>query len=334
MALDNKIDFVITWVDENDLKWQKEFEYYSTKETQYINTDTCRYRDWDTLRYWFRGVEKFAPWVNKIYFVTYGHLPKWLNTNNPKLVIVKHEDFIPHEYLPTFKSDTIEFFFHKIKGLSDQFVYFNDDMFLIDDISPERFFRKGLPCDIGGLSVVTNKGMFGCSLYRALDLIRANFNKKKAVSHNRSKWYSLVYPRLSIHNLLKFRQTNFTGFINHHQPQGYLKKTYDDVWEHCKKDLGRSCSDKFRTYGNISHWLIRYWQLASGSFTPYNVFKDGKVYFLSDKNISDSVDCISHQKKKLVCLNDGEHATHFEDYKEKILRAFEQILPEKSSFEL
>ena len=98
MAMVNKIDFVITWVDDSDPKWRKEFEYYSAKESRCINTDTCRYRDWDTLRYWFRGVEKFAPWVNKIYFVTYGHLPEWLKTDNPKLVIVNHEDFIPAEY--------------------------------------------------------------------------------------------------------------------------------------------------------------------------------------------------------------------------------------------
>ena len=332
--MDNKIDFVITWVDESDPKWQKEFEYWSAKESRCINTDACRYRDWGTLRYWFRGVEKFAPWVHKIYFVTYGHLPKWLNTNNPKLVIVKHEDYIPAEYLPTFNCFAIEFFFHKIKGLSDRFVYFNDDMFLIDSVSPERFFRNGLPCDIAGLSVVTNKGMFGCSLYMAMDLIRANFNKKEVVPQNRNKWYSMEYPRLSLHNLLQCRQTKFTGFINHHQPQGYLKKTYDDVWEHCEKDLHRTCSSKFRTYGDVAHWLVRYWQLASGSFTPFNVFKDGQVFYLGDKNIAESVDCIRHKKKKLVCLNDGDHVTHFEDNKKMLLEAFEQILPEKSSFEL
>ena len=178
--MDKKIDFVITWVDDSDPKWRKEYEYYSAKEGRCINTDACRYRDWDTLRYWFRGVEKFAPWFNKIFFVTYGHLPKWLNTDNPKLVIVKHEDFIPAEYLPTFSSFAIEFFFHKIKGLSERFVYFNDDMFLIDCVSPERFFRNGLPCDIAALSPIFTKGMFGCSVYLAIDLIRCNFNKKKS----------------------------------------------------------------------------------------------------------------------------------------------------------
>jgi len=332
--MDEKIDFIITWVDESDPKWRKEFEYYSAKETRYINTDACRYRDWDTLRYWFRGVEKFAPWVNKIHFVTYGHLPKWLNTDNPKLVIVKHEDFVPADYLPTFNPKTMEFFFHKIKGLSDRFVYFNDDMFLIDGVSPDRFFKNDLPCDIAGLSSITTKGMFGCSVYLALDLIRDNFNKKESVSRNRTKWYSLKYPRLALHNLLKFRETKFTGFVNHHLPQGYLKHIYDDVWEHCEKDIHRTCSNKFRTYGDVSHWVVRYWQLASGNFTPYNVFKDGKLYSIKEDTIGDIDDCLRHQKKKIVCLNDVESTFKFKEYKQMILEAFETILPDKCSYEL
>ncbi len=332
--MDNKIDFVITWVDDSDPKWRKEFEYYYTKEGKTINTDACRYRDWDTLRYWFRGVEKFAPWVNKIYFVTYGHLPKWLNTDNPKLVIVKHEDYIPAEYLPTFNSNAIEFFFHKIKGLSDRFVYFNDDMFLINSVSPERFFRDGLPCDIAGLSPITTKGMFGCSMYLALDLIRSNFNKKEAVSRNRDKWYSMEYPRLSLHNLRQFRETRFIGFIDHHQPQGYLKKTNDAVWKHCEKDLHRTCKNRFRTYGDVCHWLVRYWQLALGDFTPYNVFKDGKLYKIKEDTIGDIYDCIRHQKKRVICLNDVESTLKFKEYKQMILDAFQTILPDKCSFEL
>ena len=61
-----------------------------------------RFRDCDNLQYVFRGIEKYVPWANKIYFITWGHVPGWLNTDNDKIVIVKHEDFIPKEYLPTF----------------------------------------------------------------------------------------------------------------------------------------------------------------------------------------------------------------------------------------
>ena len=85
-----------------------------------------RYRDWEILKYLFRSIENFAPWVNNVYFVTCGHLPAWLNTECPKLQIVSHKDFIPEKYLPTFNSHSIEWNFHRIKNLSEHFVYFND----------------------------------------------------------------------------------------------------------------------------------------------------------------------------------------------------------------
>lgn len=334
MAMYNKIDFVITWVDDSDPKWRKEFEYYSAIEGRVVDNNVIRYRDWGTLRYWFRSVEKFAPWVNKIYFVTYGHLPKWLNVNNPKLVIVKHEDFIPSEYLPTFSSDAIEFFFHKIKGLSDRFVYFNDDMFLIDHVSPERFFKNGLPCDIGALAIRRpDKILFSSTVFMSIGLINANFNKKAVLHKNMFKWYNFAYVKASLCNLLCHRFNFFPGFVTHHIPQGFLKQTFDEVWSKCEDDLIRTCSNKFRSYGDAAFWLIRYWQLASGNFSPYNVFKDGKFYRIIDEDISEIVKCIRSQQLKLLCLNDNFYKMDYEENKRKIIEAFNSILPNPCSFE-
>ena len=335
--MDEKIDFLVTWVDESDPKWRKEFEYYSAKEGRTVDKSPVRYRDWGTLRYWFRGVEKFSPWVNKIIFVTYGHLPEWLNTANPKLVIVKHEDFIPAEYLPTFNTNVIEFFFHKIKGLSDAFVYFNDDMFLINSVSPDRFFRNGLPCDIGGLSVIssTSPGIFDCSVFLATALVNKYFRKRDSIRNNLSKWYSPACMKVSISNFIYFHRLNkFPGFRMNHLPNGYLKQTYDAVWNSCEDDLRRTFKNKFRSYGDVAPWLIRYWQLASGHFSPYNILKDGKYYAISDNNIIEISECIIHQKKKLICLNDTPILMDFDKNKKRILDAFDVILPDKCSFEL
>ena len=86
--------------------------------------------------------------------MTCGHVPGWLNLEAPKLHFVKHADFIPVEYLPTFNCNPIEMNIHRIKGLSDHFIYFNDDTFLIDHVAEERFFRDGLPCDIAALNAM------------------------------------------------------------------------------------------------------------------------------------------------------------------------------------
>ena len=94
----DQIDFVIPWVDGSDKEWAEEKSKYDGSNGESVNNSISRYRDWDNLQYFFRGVEKYAPWVHKIYFITWGHLPKWLNTDNPKLVIVNHKDYIPEEY--------------------------------------------------------------------------------------------------------------------------------------------------------------------------------------------------------------------------------------------
>ena len=126
-----KIDFVIPWVDDSDPVWRAKKEKYTGIMSQ-VGNEEARYRDWDTLKYWFRGVEKFAPWVRNVYFITDDQVPEWLNLDNPKLKWVKHSDYIPEEYLPTFNSHVIEWNMHRIPDLAENFVYFNDDVFLID----------------------------------------------------------------------------------------------------------------------------------------------------------------------------------------------------------
>ena len=333
--MEKKIDFLITWVDSNDPAWRKDFEHYSEVEGREVDKSPVRFRDWDTLRYWFRGVEKNAPWVNKIFFVTYGHLPEWLNTNNPKLAIVNHEDFIPHEYLPTYSSNVIELYFHNIKGLSDKFVFFNDDMFLIDNVSAERFFKNGLPCDIGMMACMNHASptIFDSSVFLATALVNAHFDKKAAIQKDFWKWYSPVYPRVAINNCRFRGLKKFPGFVMNHLPQGYLKQTYDDVWSNCEEDLKRTSYNKFRTYGDVAPWLFRYWQLASGFFAPYNIFKDGKYYGVNDTSIMDISTCILRQQKRIICLNDTPIQMNYEDNKKRILSAFDVILPDKCSFE-
>src|SRR5699024_940928 len=98
-----------------------------------------------------RGIEKFAPWVNKVHFITWGHVPDWLVEDHPKLNVVSHHEFMPPEFLPTFNSRSIEFNMHNIKGLSEKFIYFNDDMFLTDKTVPEDFFEDGKPKDMFAL---------------------------------------------------------------------------------------------------------------------------------------------------------------------------------------
>ena len=96
---------------------QKEINIYLEQITDTIE----RYRNWENLQYWFRGIEKFAPFVNKIHFITSSRVPEWLNMNNPKLNVVRHSDYIPEEYLPTFSSIPIELNLHRLEDLRRKF---------------------------------------------------------------------------------------------------------------------------------------------------------------------------------------------------------------------
>ena len=327
------IDFLITWVDGNDPEWIASRKHYAPAE---IANESYRYREWGWLRYWFRGIERFAPWVNRVFFVTCGHYPEWLDKDNPKLRLVKHEYFIPQEYLPTFNSNVIEFWFHRIQGLSEQFVYFNDDTFLLGPVGPDRFFRHGLPCDIGGMTFNIHSGMFGSSVLLSRTLINDHFHEKEVIHGSPSKWFNIRYPFHSLVNFLCLlvSKNEFPGFVNPHLPQAYLKSIYDDIWAKCSDDLTRTSHNRFRQYGDIASWLIRYWQLASNWFSPVNVYRDGQYYLIDDSTIGDITHCIRHQKKKLVCLNDSNSIKDFRPLKEEILSAFESILPDKSSYEL
>ncbi len=84
-----KIDFVVTWVDGNDTVWrEKKNRFDKSVDTSQKSMNSVKaYREWGTFKYWFRGVEKFAPWVNKVYLDTDNQKPSWLNIYSDKLVL-------------------------------------------------------------------------------------------------------------------------------------------------------------------------------------------------------------------------------------------------------
>lgn len=341
MQQNSAIDFVITWVDGNDSNWQAEKAKYQQKG----DTRKNRYRDWELLRYWFRAIEKNAPWFNHLYFVTWGHVPAWLNVNHPKITIVKHEDFIPSQYLPTFSCRPIELNLHRIEGLEEKFVYFNDDMFLLNPVAPNDFFKKGLPCDTAvvdatSINEVTNDGkaINIQSLYTTLIfntvVINRNFNKRKVIRENWRKWYSLKNGKDLIRTLLLTPWVKFTGFKSPHLPYSYLKSTFEDLWSKEEQVLNTACEHKFRDPLDVSSRLFSYWQLAQGSFEPRSP-RIGVSTSISENedNNRKICDLIKHRSYKMICINDDYHGNDFESVKRQFIDAFESIYPQKSTFE-
>jgi len=334
MTHHEEIDFVITWVDGNDKEWRKEKAKYNPEVG--TDDDEVRYRDWELLKYWFRGVEKFAPWVRKIHFITWGHVPEWLDTSNPKLHIVRHEDYIPKEYLPTFNSNVLELYMHKIEGLSEQFVYFNDDFYLVDKVTPDVFFKNGKPCDMLAFQpVVANpKNPVMSHLYLNNSLVLCKyFNKRENVRQHPGNYFKLGYPPLYFfYNILEMAFPLYTGFFTAHDPSPYLKKTFHEIWGKEEEMLKEVSTHRFRSTGDVTPYLFREWQKLSNNFVPTNVLKHFR-YFNIDAENKKLLQTIKKQQKKIICINDGDIGADFERVKQEVQQAFSEILPEVSSFE-
>lgn len=329
------IDFVVTWVDGGDPAWQAEKRRYTPDG----ETDTRpeRYRDWELLRYWFRGVEQFAPWVRAVHLVTWGHVPSWLNTHAPKLHVVNHADFMPDGTLPTFNSNALEMNLHRIPGLSDQFVYFNDDMLLLRPVRPEDYFVDGKPRDMLALQPVvanpTNPVMSHILLNDSL-VICKYFEKRKTMRSNPGKYFKLGYPLMYfVYNLLETAFPLYTGFYTVHGPSPLLKSTFEELWEKEGQLLLETSRHRFRSPEDVTQYLFREWEKQKGNFVPANLHKEFRYLDISDPS-GRYLDVIRGQQTKAVCVNDTSKPIDFEEKKAELLGAFEQILSERSTFEV
>lgn len=325
------IDLVIPWVDGNDPLWLTEKRAYSNEKG---DARPNRYRDWGNLQYLFRGIDKFLPWIRTVHFVTWGHLPEWLDPNCPKLHIVNHKDYIPEEYLPVFSSHPIEMNFHRIDGLAEHFIYANDDMFFLQPMNRETFFAGGYPVDSAIQNVLQFRRVDGIDHIVANNLtyLNKNINKRKSMIKHLDKHFSYKYRISVLNNLYLLAFSNYTGFVDYHIPYAYLKSTFTDLWDKEPEALDATCRSRFRSNADVNQWLARYWQLASGTFVPCAPDRGCLLSIGPDDPVIEDV--ILNQKHPMVCLSDDDPDLDFEYEKSFVISLFEQVLPEKSSFEL
>lgn len=330
------IDFVITYLDGNDPQWQEEKKKYLPPQN--ADAGSNRYRNWDNLRYLFRGIEKYAPWVRKIHFITCGHVPEWLDTSNKKLNIVKHGDYIPKEWLPTFSSRCIDMNLHRIEELSERFVYFNDDMFLLKPCDIKDFFYKGLPRDCAILEPPVLTKRKAAALYLAPIIgtaaINSHFSKNKVIGKDPFKWFNPAYGRFNISTLFLMPYKDFAGFRPMHLPYSYLKSSYKSVWKQEPELCEAASSHKFRCPDDANHLIFSYWQFVTGRFYPRNVKTGKNCYIRSKKDADKAAEAILHSSAKFMCLNDNiDDPADAEYIIKRVNGALDKLLPDKSSFE-
>ncbi|MCB0416534.1 MAG: Stealth CR1 domain-containing protein [Bdellovibrionaceae bacterium] len=183
------MDIVLLWVDGEDPEWLQRYRQFTGRDGNSAEF-VARYRESDELRYALRSLQKYAPWLGRIFLVHDDvQRPPWLVKEHEKLKLIPHSSFIPAEFLPTFSSYAIESFVHRIPGLSEEFICTNDDTFLIRPCLPTTFFRNGKPVvylsefDAPTGPVSTSEPAWIQALKNAESLIGADQHPRKNVAH-------------------------------------------------------------------------------------------------------------------------------------------------------
>ncbi len=312
-ALRDGIDVVYTWVDGSDAKFLTDFNRYHALE---INGDDPfvggkrRFRDNDEIRYSLRSIETNAPWINRVFIVTCGQVPSWLNLKHPRLHLVNHAEIFPDpNHLPTFNSLGIEAHLHRIPGLSKHFLYFNDDMFL-------------------GRSVSRN-----------------DFLQDDGIQKIRVEWWALpeleegdlpARVRAFNHHLLKKQFGDHSFFSVAHVPCFYNRKRISEVQKIWQKEFAVASSTRFRTAKAAQlHVLYAHYQIANKRAEYVLELEENYQFIAFKPPLEEAIkllDKIRELRPKFFVINDDWDGPC--EIKGTAVRDFlEGYFPKSSSFE-
>ncbi len=327
------IDIVLPWVDGNDPAWQQIKQSY--QGTGDVREE--RYRDFGLLKYWFRSIETCMPWIHKVHLITMDQVPAWLKRDHPKLHLVDHRDYMPEDCLPTFNSNAIELNVHRIEELSEHFILFNDDLFVLKRIPETVFFRKGKPVDMLALQPVianeNNETMSYLYLNNSIVLAR-HFQKRETMKKYPWAYFHIGYPLMYFaYNNLERMWPHYTGFYTVHWPAPLRKSTLKKLWELEPEVLNTTTHNRYRDRTDVNQYLIREYEKQCGNFVPDNPHKYFQYFELGNDNRKLN-QFIKRRTKPIICINDGNHPIDFEQTRRELNEAFEQLFPEKSTFEL
>lgn len=304
----DQIDYVFPYVDCSKPEWQKAY-----LKTIKQSIDVQRFDGHEELlKYKFRSIETWMPWVGTIHLLVSDvtQVPDWIDTS--KVHIVCHEDFIPKEFLPTFNSCTIEMFLHRIPGLSEKFIYSNDDVYANDVLKPKFFFSDA--------------------------------NTLKSDLHNRRLWHegdiNLDWAQIPINSLklaAKDKPEYLKKYVDgkhlyepQHVDKPMFKSNNIEVFERYKDEILNSVT-RTRSVKNFNQYLFLEYALFHdrGAFETfrYSYLQIGRE---TDK-IVDSIKTLENRPRE-ICCNDTAISQE-SDFK-KISEAFAELYPKKSKYEL
>lgn len=319
------IDLVYLWCDGGDPDFiarknlrQQQFNGQIASE----NIDELRYTQHDELKYSLRSVEKNAPWINHIYIVTDNQKPKWLKPN-PKITIIDHKEIIPDNIRPVFSAIVIEMYISKIPGLSEHFLFANDDMFFYKTVTPQDFFSD-FERPIVWLSKMPQLSKHDVS--KVLD------------NPNRTDWYKTAVRAWQLFSLRS--QTRLPFYYPAHSIDSYTKKIYDSTLEKYPELLSHNRAP-FRTGNEICRLIFCYEMIHSFHCKFFinqkinlltkilSLFTDLKLFSIYKSNPDKLDKYLTKFNPKTFCCNTINTTNEF-----KTIKLFEKLYPQKSQWEV
>lgn len=291
------MDIVLTYVNGLDPEWQKDYASATGKPVL-----EKRFRDWGTMKYLFRGFEKHMPFIGNVFLVVSreSQVPEWIDRSVVK--VIYHKDIIPSEKLPVFNSAAIEVFLHRIPGLSEEYVYFNDDMFPVMDCSESDFFVNGTP------ALGFSRHLFAANLYK---------------THTKNS-DSLARKALGM-------RPPFVFIRPQHTCSPMLKSQCEKLFAAVHDEILDSVS-ALREKKNVNQYVYLDYMYHSGKMINRRL--QNKHLSLAASSADMVCRYIENPTYKLICVNDVQMPEDvYEATRDKMLASFEKHFPEKSRFE-
>ena len=324
------VDAVYTWVDGADPLWLEQKHLLGQKLSGDFSApekgnDAARFRDNDELRYSLRSLERFAPWVRRVHLITADQKPEWLNIERVNLV--SHRDIFPADVpLPVFSTRPIEFCVHRIPGLSEHFIYCNDDFLLGRPLAKNNFF---LPDGRPRLWVVKRSKTYMQQLLSRLD---------SSASHASSVARS--------HALIKERYGLSFPFTLRHYPKAMRCSSAAALWEAFPEEITATLNSPFRSPQDLSvTMLYPLFLLAEKTGVSHSINGirqicdiiacKGMAHMgasIGDSNARNKMRAIRLLRPKTFCLNDAPGASNADRQALKDFLA--AMFPRPSKYEL
>ena len=293
------MDAVITYVDGNDPVWKQDYE-----KTTNVPVMEKRFRDWGTLKYLLRGIEAKMPFIRNVYLVVShaSQVPEWADREQLKIVL--HKDIIPAEFLPTFNCNPIEMHLHRIPGMDEEYIYFNDDMFPVGDCRPTDFFRDGRPV-IGYYTHLFASGMYKKICRNSDRLARKALGMKPSCFFTRPQ----------------------------HICSPMLKSQCEELYTKVEDEIRKTSATRTRTEENLNQYLFLDYMNYKGLVIREKI--SNKHFSVAVASPDSLRDFLHNPTRNLVCINDVRLSEErYEQLRGAILDAFQSTFPSKSRFEL